>query len=54
MPQPLRTKNHAQLAATLQIRQFKSDTLQTMVYSLSTHYIFLSLWINIILYGKEA
>ena len=42
MPQPLRTKNHAQLAATLQISQFKSDTLQTMEYSLSTPSVFLS------------
>ena len=42
MPQPLRTKNHAQLAATLQISQsqFKSDTIQTMGYCLSTPSIF--------------
>ena len=41
------TKKHAQLAATLQISQFKSDTLQTMGYSLSTLSIFfLSLWLR--------
>ena len=44
MPQPLRTKIHAQLAATLQISQFKSDTLQTMGYSLSTPSIFFYLY----------
>ena len=44
MPQPLRTKKHAQLAATLQISQFKSDTPQTMEYSLSTPSIFFCLY----------
>ena len=44
MPQPIRTKNHAQLAATLQISQFKSDTFQAMEYSLSTPSIFFYLY----------
>ena len=44
MPQPLRTKNPAQLAATLQISQVKRDTLQRMEYSLSTLSIFFYLY----------
>ena len=44
MPQRLRTKNHAQLAATLEISQFTSDTLQNMGYSLSTPSIFFYLY----------
>ena len=44
MSQPFRTKNYAQLAATLQISQFKSDTLQTMGCSLSTPSIFFYLY----------
>ena len=44
MPQPIRTKNHAQQAATLQIRQFKSDRLQTMEYILSAPSIFFYLY----------
>ena len=45
MPQPLCTKNHAQLAAALHFSQFKSDTLQTMENSLSTPSIFLYLYV---------
>ena len=45
MPQPIRTKNQAQLAATLQISKFKSETLQTMEYSLSTPSIFFYLYV---------
>ena len=37
-------QKHAQLAATLQIRQFNSDTLQTMGDSLSAPSIFLYLY----------
>ena len=48
MPQPLRTKNHAQLAEALQISQFKSNTLQTMGYSLSTPSIFFYLYGHIL------
>ena len=44
MPLYLRTKNNTQLDVTLQISQFKSDTLQTIGYTLSTPSIFFYLY----------